>query len=427
MAEPDPAGAMSAGIAGAFSLDFLQIRQTGATTRQSRRNIMTEMVYGTVARSSGEPILPRWWRTLDKWSMACIFALFGIGLLLGLAASPPLAERNGLEAFYYVKRQAFFGGTALVVMLATTMLSPRMARRLGVIAFFFAFVALAFLPWLGTDYGKGAVRWYSLGFGSFQPSEFLKPGFIVITAWLISASQEINGPPGKTYSLVITLLIVAMLALQPDFGQASLILFSWGVMYFVAGAPIALLLAMGGGAAFAGTLAYENSEHFARRIDGFLSGQVDPNTQIGYAANAIQEGGFFGVGVGEGQVKWSLPDAHTDFIIAVAAEEYGLVLVLFILLLFALITLRSLMRLMRERDPFIRLAGTGMACMFAIQALINTGVAVRLLPAKGMTLPFVSYGGSSLIAGGVMVGMLLAFTRTRPQGEIGDLLLGRRR
>ncbi len=387
---------------------------------------MTEMVYGTVARASGEPILPRWWRTLDKWSMACIFALFGIGLLLGLAASPPLAERNGLDAFYYVKRQAFFGGTALVVMLATTMLTPRVARRLGVIAFFLAFVALAFLPLLGTDYGKGAVRWYSLGFGSFQPSEFLKPGFIVITAWLISASQDINGPPGKTYSLIITLMIVAMLALQPDFGQASLILFSWGVMYFVAGAPIALLLAMAGGAVFAGTLAYENSEHFARRIDGFLSGRIDPNTQIGYAANAIQEGGFFGVGVGEGQVKWSLPDAHTDFIIAVAAEEYGLVLVLVILTLFAVITVRSLMRLMRERDPFIRLAGTGMACMFAIQALINTGVAVRLLPAKGMTLPFVSYGGSSLIAGGVMVGMLLAFTRKRPQGEIGDLLVGRR-
>ncbi len=387
---------------------------------------MTEMVYGTVARSSGEPILPRWWRTLDKWSMACIFALFGIGLLLGLAASPPLAERNGLDAFYYVKRQAFFGGTALIVMLATTMLTPRMARRLGVIAFFLAFVALAFLPLLGTDYGKGAVRWYSLGFGSFQPSEFLKPGFIVITAWLIAASQEINGPPGKTYSLVITLLIVAMLAMQPDFGQASLILFTWGVIYFVAGAPIALLLGLAGAVLFAGTIAYENSEHFARRIDGFLSGQIDPNTQIGYAANAIQEGGFFGVGVGEGQVKWSLPDAHTDFIIAVAAEEYGLVLVLVILTLFAVITVRSLMRLMRERDPFIRLAGTGMACMFAIQALINTGVAVRLLPAKGMTLPFVSYGGSSLIAGGVMVGMLLAFTRKRPQGEIGDLLVGRR-
>ena len=174
-----------------------------------------------------------------------------------------------------------------------------------------------------------------------------------------------------------------------------------------------------------GAMAYSGSEHFARRIDGFLNPEVDPTTQLGYAADAIREGGFLGVGVGEGQVKWSLPDAHTDFIIAVAAEEYGLVLVLIVIALFCLITVRSLLRLMRERDPFIRLAGTGLAAMFGVQAMINMGVAVRLLPAKGMTLPFVSYGGSSLIAGGIAVGMLLAFTRTRPQGEIGDFLRGR--
>lgn len=388
---------------------------------------MTEMVYGTVPRREGEAILPRWWRTLDKWSMVCIFLLFGIGLLLGLAASPPLAERNGLGAFYYVERQALFGGIAMVVMLITTMMSPQLVRRLGVIGFVLAFIALAFLPVFGTDFGKGAVRWYSFGFGSFQPSEFLKPGFVIVAAWLLSAAQEINGPPGKSYSLAITVMIVAMLALQPDFGQAALILFGWGVMYFVAGAPITLLLGLAGIVILGGSFAYNNSEHFARRIDGFLSAEVDPTTQLGYAANAIQEGGIFGVGVGEGQVKWSLPDAHTDFIIAVAAEEFGLVLVLFILFLFAVITVRSLMRLMRERDPFIRLAGTGITCIFAIQALINTGVAVRLLPAKGMTLPFVSYGGSSLIAGGIMLGMLLSFTRARPQGEIGDILLGRGR
>ena len=182
---------------------------------------------------------------------------------------------------------------------------------------------------------------------------------------------------------------------------------------------------MAGAVVLFGTVAYDNSEHFARRIDGFLSPEVDPNTQLGFATNAIQEGGFFGVGVGEGQVKWSLPDAHTDFIIAVAAEEYGLILVLCIIALYSVIVVRSLVRLMRERDPFIRLAGTGLACMFGVQAMINMGVAVRLLPAKGMTLPFVSYGGSSLIAGGIAVGMLLAFTRTRPQGEIGDILRGR--
>ncbi|MDG2453559.1 MAG: putative lipid II flippase FtsW [Paracoccaceae bacterium] len=388
---------------------------------------MTEMVFGTVPTRDGDPVLPRWWRTIDKWSMSCILVLFGIGLLLGLASSPPLAAKNGFEPFHYVQRQAIFGGAALTAMLITSMMSTVLVRRLAVLGFLCSFIALALLPFFGTDFGKGAVRWYSLGFASLQPSEFLKPGFIVMAAWLMAASQQVGGPPGKAYSFILAVVIVLMLALQPDFGQACLVLFSWGVLYFVAGAPMILLVILAGLVVFSGTIAYSNSEHFARRIDGFLSPDVDPRTQLGYATNAIQEGGFFGVGVGEGQVKWSLPDAHTDFIIAVAAEEYGLVCVLAIIVLYATIVVRSLVRLMRERDPFIRLAGTGLACGFGVQAMINMGVAVRLLPAKGMTLPFVSYGGSSLIAGGIAVGMLLAFTRTRPQGEIGDILLSRGR
>lgn len=382
---------------------------------------MTEMVYGSMPTRAREPVLPRWWRTLDKWSLAAILGLFGIGLLLGLAASVPLASRNGLPQFYYVQREAFFGAIALVVMVALSMASPAMVRRLGVLGFALAFVALALLPVAGTDFGKGAVRWFSLGFASFQPSEFLKPGFIVVTAWLMAAASELNGPPGKTMSLALTLIIVGFLALQPDFGQSMLVLFGWGVVYFVAGAPMLLIAVIVGLVFVGGTFAYENSEHFARRIDGFLSADIDPRSQIGYATNAIQEGGFFGVGVGQGQVKWTLPDAHTDFIIAVAAEEYGLILVLLIIALYCTVVVRSLFRLMRERDPFVRLAGTGLACIFGVQAMINIGVAVRLLPAKGMTLPFVSYGGSSVIAAGITVGMLLALTRTRPQGELADI------
>ncbi|UWQ15630.1 putative lipid II flippase FtsW [Aliiroseovarius sp. M344] len=386
---------------------------------------MTEMVYGAVPARDGDPILPRWWRTIDKWSVSCILILFGIGILLGLAASPPLAERNGLPHFHYVERQLIFGLVALITLFATTMMSPQMVRRLGVLGFLVAFVALMFLPVLGTDFGKGAVRWYSLGFASIQPSEFLKPGFVVVAAWLMAASQEINGPPGRSMSLVLVLVIVGFLALQPDFGQAALVLFGWGVMYFLAGAPILFLAAAAGVVVLGGMFAYNNSEHFARRIDGFLNPDVDPTTQLGYATNAIREGGFFGVGVGEGQVKWSLPDAHTDFIIAVAAEEYGLILVLIIIALYATIVVRSFLRLIRERDTFTRLAGSGLAAMFGVQALINMGVAVRLLPAKGMTLPFVSYGGSSLIAGGIALGMLLAFTRTRPQGRMQDVFANR--
>lgn len=388
---------------------------------------MTEMVYGAVPAQSGEPILPKWWRTLDKWTMGFIVALFVIGLLLGLAASVPLATRNGFDNFHYVEKQLIFGGASLVAMVLTSMMSPTMVRRLAVLGFACAFAALALLPIFGTDFGKGAVRWYSLGFASLQPSEFLKPGFVVVAAWLIAGSQQIYGPPGRLLSFLLCMVIVGFLVMQPDFGQASLVLFGWGVMYFVAGAPMLLLVGMASVVVLGGIMAYNSSEHFARRIDGFLSPDLDPTTQLGYATNAIREGGLFGVGVGEGQVKWSLPDAHTDFIIAVAAEEYGLVLVSIILGLYAAIVVRSLFRLMRERDTFVRLAGTGLVCMFGVQAVINMGVAVRLLPAKGMTLPFISYGGSSLIAGGIAVGMILAFTRSRPQGEIADYLRGRGR
>jgi cell division protein FtsW len=388
---------------------------------------MTEMVHGAIPAAAGEPILPRWWRTIDRWSLGCVLLLFGIGMLLGLAASPPLAERNGLDPFHYVERQAVFGALALAVLVVTSMMAPVLVRRLAVIGFVLTLISLALLPAFGTDFGKGAVRWFSIGFGSVQPSEFLKPCFVVVTAWFMAASQELNGPPGKTYSAILAVVVAAFLVIQPDFGQAALILFAWGVVYFVAGAPVLLLIGSAGLVLGAGALAYTNSEHFARRIDGFLTSEIDPRTQIGFATNAIREGGFFGVGVGEGQVKWSLPDAHTDFIIAVAAEEYGLILVLVIIALYTTIVTRSLVRLMRERDAFIRLAGAGLACIFGIQALINMSVAVRLVPAKGMTLPFVSYGGSSLIAMGIMAGMLLAFTRTRPQGEIGDLLIRRAR
>lgn len=383
---------------------------------------MTEMVFGATPERVSNPILPRWWRTIDRWSLACVLGLFGIGLLLALAASVPLAERTQKPAFYYVERQVAFGAVAMLVMLWFSTRDVRTIRRLGVLGFAAAMLTVLALPFIGSDFGKGATRWLSLGFVSIQPSEFLKPGFMALVAWFMAASHEVGGPPGKLYAFLTTVVVVVLLALQPDFGQASLVFFSWAVMFFVAGAALAWLIGALGIAVLGGFFAYGQSEHFARRINGFLSSEIDPRTQIGYATNAIQEGGLFGVGLGEGTVKWSLPDAHTDFIIAVAAEEYGLSLVLVIIALYATIVLRSLWRLREERDPFARIAGTGLACAFAVQALINMGVAVRLLPAKGMTLPFVSYGGSSLIASGIAMGMLLALTRTRPQHDYADIL-----
>jgi cell division protein FtsW len=387
---------------------------------------MTELTFGGRPQPLADvSILGKWWRSVDQWTIWAVGLLFLIGMVLGLAASPPLAEKNGLPHFHYVVRQAFFGCVALGVMLALSLATPAQVRRLSVIAFAVSFVAVLLLPFFGTDFGKGATRWFSLGFGSVQPSEFLKPFFVVFSAWLFSASADENGPPGTLLAMLLAAAVAASLAVQPDFGQATLVLGVWGMMYFVAGAPVMLLGVLGGVVAAAGFAAYETSAHFARRIDSYLAAEVQPLTQIGYATDAILSGGFFGVGVGEGTVKWSLPDAHTDFIIAVAAEEYGLLFCLVIIALFVLVVARSMLRLLRERDVFCRLAGLGLAAMFGMQALVNMGVAIRLLPAKGMTLPLISYGGSSVIAVGIGLGMLLALTRRRSQSDVAALL-GRR-
>ncbi|MCB1411400.1 MAG: cell division protein FtsW [Rhodobacter sp.] len=388
---------------------------------------MTEMVHGTIPAQRGEPVLSRWWRTVDRWTISSVLLLVGVGLLLALASSPPLASRNHMPAFYYFERHTAYAMLSVTVMLFVSMRSPETIRRWAVLGFGVGFLTLLALPVIGTDFGKGATRWLSLGFTSIQPSEFVKPCLAVTAGWLMAAGQDLNGPPGKLLSLGVTLATVALLVIQPDFGQSVLVLFGWGAMYFVAGAPVLLIIGLAGTAVAGGFVAYGASEHFARRIDAFLSPELDARSQLGYATSAIQEGGLFGLGVGEGQVKWQLPDAHTDFVIAVAAEEYGFILVAFILMLYAVICLRALSRLSRERDPFIRLAGTGLVAMVSAQAMINIGVAARLLPAKGMTLPFISQGGSSLLAMGLMVGMLLALTRSRPQGEIGELLHSRGR
>ncbi|MEO0622297.1 MAG: putative peptidoglycan glycosyltransferase FtsW [Pseudomonadota bacterium] len=375
---------------------------------------MTEMAFRSPPLPAGTTALEDWWHSVDRLSLGAVIALVAIGLVLGLAASPPLAEKNGLWTYHYVARHAVFLGAAMAVMGAVSMASPVRLRRLGVLLFIAFLGATALLPWLGTDFGKGAVRWYSLGVASLQPSEFLKPGFVIASAWLMAGSAHAGGPPGRLVSGAFAVAIAGMLALQPDFGQAMLVVAVWTTMVFASGAPILPLILVGVAVGGSGAYAYVHSSHFAGRIDGYLAGSVDPNTQLAYALAAIREGGLFGVGAAQGSVKWTLPDAHTDFIIAVAAEEFGLLLVLAIIGLYLFITLRALSRLVEVTDPFTRLAGTGLAVLFGLQAFVNFGVAIRLLPAKGMTLPFVSYGGSSMIAAAIAMGALLALTRSRP-------------
>ncbi|MGF1502279.1 MAG: FtsW/RodA/SpoVE family cell cycle protein [Paracoccaceae bacterium] len=376
---------------------------------------MTEIAFRAQAPVRSETAsVEDWWRSVDRWSLGAIFALAVAGLVLGLAASPPLAEKNGLWTYHYVIRQVVFSGLALAIAVALSMASPVSVRRIGVLLFLASAVAVALLPAFGTDFGKGAVRWFSLGFASVQPSEFLKPGFVLMAAWLMAGAKETDGPPGRVLSGLLAVTLAAMLAMQPDYGQAALLVAVWSAMLFVSGAPIWLLPGLGLAIGLAGTAAYLNSSHFASRIDGYLQGAVDPRTQLAYAESAIREGGLFGVGAAAGSVKWTLPDAHTDFIIAVAAEEFGLLLTLVIIGLFLFITIRALGRLLAIEDPFLRLGGTGLAVLFGLQAFVNFSVAIRLLPAKGMTLPFVSYGGSSVIASALALGALLALTRSRP-------------
>ncbi|MFV0472675.1 MAG: putative peptidoglycan glycosyltransferase FtsW [Pikeienuella sp.] len=383
---------------------------------------MTELAFRAPPAAFVDPsVLGRWWRTVDRLSLLALIVLVLVGLLISFAASVPLAEKNGLPQFYFVTRHAVFAVLALGLMITLSVMAPDQVRRNGVRLFLFSFVAVALLPVFGTDFGKGAVRWYSFGL-SVQPSEFLKPGLAILSGWMMAAALRPMGPPGVVMSFFVTLAVIALLAIQPDFGQALLVVASWGAMYFVWGASIWLMVGLVGLGVGLIWFAYTNFEYIANRINDYWSAEIDPTSQIGYATNAILKGGLFGVGAGEGSVKWSLPDAHTDFVMAVAAEEYGLVLCLFIIGLYLFIALRALRRLTRERDVFVRVAGAGLAVMFGLQAFINIGVTFTLLPAKGMTLPFISYGGSSMVASGLAMGLLLALTRDRPQDHVTDRL-----
>lgn len=387
---------------------------------------MSELTFRTmlIQRPQGS-VIGNWWASVDRWTLGALLVLFVVGAVLGLAASPPLAEKNGLWTYHYVVRQAVFSLVGLGIILVLSMVNLSVIRRFGVLLFLLTFAAIVALPWFGTDFGKGAARWYSLGVIALQPSEFVKPALALTAAWLMAGAMEENGPPGRLISGLLAAAIAGMLALQPDFGQAVLVLSLWAAMFFASGAPIILLIGFCALVGLGGGFAYIESEHVARRIDGYLADGVDPRSQLAYAQSAISEGGLFGVGAAEGQVKWTLPDAHTDFIIAVAAEEFGLVLTLGIALVFLLITLRALSRLLDERNNFVRLAGIGLAVQFGLQAFINVSVAIRLLPAKGMTLPFISYGGSSMLASSLLMGALLAMTRDR-SNEPGPVPLGSR-
>jgi cell division protein FtsW len=358
-----------------------------------------------------------WWWSVDRLTLAAIGALMLAGVVLSLAASPPVAGRLGLDPFYFVNRHILFLLPSIAVMLGVSFLNPQQVRRLSLLIFAVSLVLAAATPFFGPEI-KGARRWLVLFSVSIQPSEFLKPAFVIIVAWLFGESAKRPDMPANTFSLMLLLTVVALLVMQPDFGQTMLIALVWSALFFMAGMRVVWVFGIAGLAGVGLLSAYYTVPHVARRIQRFLDPASGDTFNIDIATESFMRGGWFGKGPGEGTVKRLLPESHTDFVFAVAAEEFGIALCLVIVALFAFIVIRMLLRAMRNDDPFTRFAAAGLTILFATQSAINMAVNLHLIPAKGMTLPFISYGGSSMISLGYAMGMLLALTREQPRAAM---------
>ena len=359
-------------------------------------------------------ILAHWWWTVDRWTLAALAALMGLGAILILTVSPAAAARiPGLEDFQLARRQIAFLVMALATVIGVSLLEPRAVRRVALVGLGVSVVLLVLTLAFGSEI-KGATRWLGLGGLSIQPSEFAKPFFAVSAAWLLTEDRKGEGFPGTWIATGAWLTLAGLLILQPDFGQTFVVGAIWGTQLFLAGLSMLWVGILVAGGLFAVVAAYFALPHVAARIDGFLDPGVGDSYQIERSMQAFQNGGIFGRGPGEGRIKALLPDAHSDFIFAVAGEELGVLVCLAIVGLFAFIVLRGFARVLHERNLFVLLAGAGLLTQFGVQALVNMGSALRLIPTKGMTLPFISYGGSSLLALAIGMGMVLALTRRRP-------------
>jgi len=365
-----------------------------------------------VSRTERTPFAAWWW-TIDRFTLVALGVIMLGGIVLSLAASPPVAARLGLDAFYFVHRHVLYLVPAIVVMLAMSFLPPRQTRRLALVVFIVSYALVVATLFAGAEV-KGARRWLVLAGVNIEPSEFLKPSFVILTSWLFAESVRKPEMPATTFSLLLLLSVVGVLVLQPDFGQTMLISLVWGALFFLAGMRLIWVAGLGGSAVLGLLAAYATVPHVARRIRRFLDPTSGDTFQVDAAVESFFRGGWFGQGPGEGTVKRILPDSHADFVFAVAAEEFGIVLCLVLVFLFAFIVLRALWTAMRNNDPFLRFSIAGLAILFGAQSAINMAVNLALIPAKGMTLPFISYGGSSMISLAYGMGMLLAFTRERP-------------
>jgi cell division protein FtsW len=360
-------------------------------------------------------ILGRWWWTVDRVSIGIIILIAAIGLVLTLAASPAVAARLHLDPFYFARRQALYVPLALVVLFLTSLLSPQGVRRLATVVFLVAFMMTIGTLFFGLEV-KGARRWLWVAGVSVQPSEFLKPAFVVLSAWLIARARLNDDRTAYPMSVALFLLVAGVLSQQPDVGTTVLLAGAWCMQIFVVGCPlfvIGLLILLGVGGAVGSYFAFE---HVRLRVDHFLDPSVGDGYQIARALDAFRSGGLFGRGPGEGRVKEVLPDAHSDFIFAVAGEEFGLLLCVILVVLFGVMVLQGFSRALKDNDLFVVLAASGLLALFGAQALMNMASTLHLIPPKGITLPFVSYGGSATIALAWTIGLVLALTRERPGG-----------
>lgn len=368
---------------------------------------------------SDRGVFARWWFTVDRPLLSAVLLLMAIGVLISMAASPPVAARIGLNTFHFFKLQMAFLVPAVVLLISVSMLEPRQARRAAFLMLGLTLALMVAALFWGPEI-KGAHRWINFGPIGLQPSELAKPSFVVIAAWFLAEHTKRPDMPGHVIAYMIFSIFVGLLVVQPDFGQTALVVLTFGAMLLIYGIPWILVLGLAGLCASGVMAAYVLVPHVTSRLDRFLNPDKGDTFQVDTATAAFHNGGLLGAGPGGGQAKQILPDAHTDFTFAVVGEEFGLIACIGLMLLFAFVVMRILQRAKIEPDPFPALALSGLGIVFGLQAVINMGVNVSLLPAKGMTLPLISYGGSSLIGVAFAMGMVLAFSRRQPHVSLSS-------
>jgi cell division protein FtsW len=361
-----------------------------------------------------------WWWTIDRWLLAGLCALMVLGVVFIMAGSPPVAERLGLPTFHFVNRHLVYLAPAAALMLTFSLMTPRGVRRTALIIYAVGMVGVLAALQFGVEI-KGARRWIM----GMQPSEFVKPCFVILAAWAFSEGARRRDVPGTAFAMLLLPATIIPFMLQPDFGQTVLVSVVWGGLFFLAGLHILWVAGIGTLGLAGGYLAFQYLPHVRVRINKFLnSGGDGPATNPGnsfqsdVAVESFVQGGWIGKGPGEGTLKRVLPDSHTDFMFAVIGEEFGVIVSILLMTIFAFVVLRGFTLAMRNEDPFCRFSATGLIMLFGLQSAINMGVNLHLLPAKGMTLPFISYGGSSLLSLAIGMGFLIAVTRRRPRSAI---------